>query len=133
MKDIEGYDKLASLSFRMDCGIGLPDVIYECKRRGQFDTDMFAPAVYAALECFKQPETIERRSAGSGVGTEGSGGSACPATRTVTGCAVREKKSAARPFFTKLDVDFPAHLSYYVSCNQDRDIPFRIRKRRATQ
>jgi len=52
MKDIEGYDKLASLSFRMDCGIGLLDVIYECVRRGQFDTDMFAPAVYAALEYF---------------------------------------------------------------------------------
>lgn len=52
MTNIERYDKLGFLLFRMECGIGLPDVIYECMRCGQYDTDMFAPAIFAVCEYF---------------------------------------------------------------------------------
>ena len=52
MKNIERYDKLASLLFRMECGISLLDVIYECMRCSEYDTDMFTPAVFAVYEYF---------------------------------------------------------------------------------
>ena len=48
----EQYDKFAFLLFRMECGIGLLDVIYECMRCGKYDTDVFVPAIYAAYDYF---------------------------------------------------------------------------------
>ena len=47
MTNIERSDELASLLFRMECGVGLPDLIYECMRLDRYDTEMFAPAVFA--------------------------------------------------------------------------------------
>lgn len=58
---IEKLDKLAYFQFRMDCGIGLLDVIYECMSCSGYDVDKFIPAVYAAREYFDGlQETLEK-------------------------------------------------------------------------
>ena len=48
--DIELYDRLTMLSFRLSCGVHLLDVIYECMNSSKYETDAFTPAIYAAYE-----------------------------------------------------------------------------------
>ena len=50
MLDIDRYDELAALSHRLECGVGLLEVIGECMRLSMFSTDAYLGAVYAARE-----------------------------------------------------------------------------------
>ena len=50
MDRIDRYDTLTNLSYRLNCGVGLLEVLHDALKNSGFSADSYAPAVNAVYE-----------------------------------------------------------------------------------
>ena len=61
MTEIESYDRVSFLLYRLECAVHLLQILYENMNCDKYTSDMFAPAIYIAYEYLDQIEQALRQ------------------------------------------------------------------------